>query len=48
MSPKGELVGIDFLEHVVIVITPSIDKDTLTWQCFGSPTEALPKACHSL
>src|SRR6266478_1196937 len=47
-TDQGALVGIDYANHVVVVLTPHVEAGELTWHCMGSPPEAVATSCSRL
>ncbi len=44
----GALVGVDYENRVVVILTPKVEEGRLVWHCAGSPREVLAKACVAL
>ncbi len=42
------LIGVDFKEKVVVMLTPTVIEDSLVWKCTGMPSDALPMACQAI
>jgi hypothetical protein len=48
VTDQKTLIGIDYLNRVVVVLTPRIESGNITWICRGAPTKALAKSCIAL
>lgn len=47
VTAQGVLIGIDYSNRVIVVLTPRVDGNELKWHCAGSPPEALTKLCSA-
>jgi hypothetical protein len=48
ITAQGILIGIDYRERVLVVLSAQVANDALVWQCSGAPAGSLPKACSPL
>lgn len=48
VSDQGALIGIDYANRVVVVLTPHVETGELKWHCAGSPADAVSKLCRSV
>lgn len=48
VTDQGVVMGIDYPNRVVVVLTSYADGSELKWHCAGAPLEALPKLCSDL
>jgi hypothetical protein len=47
-TDQGALIGIDYANRVVVVLTPHVEAGELTWHCIGSPPDAVATSCSRL
>lgn len=48
VSNEGQLIGIDYAAHVVVILTASVADGSLTWQCSGAPADSITRSCTPL
>lgn len=48
VTDQGAVMGIDYPNRVVVMLTSHADGNELKWHCTGIPSEALPKLCSEL
>ena len=48
VSNEGQLIGIDYAAHVVVILTASVVDGSLTWQCSGAPADSITRSCTPL
>jgi hypothetical protein len=45
---SGELIGIDFENKVVVILSLNKEENDLRWRCAGTPVTAIPSSCSAL
>ncbi len=46
LTEQGQLLGIDYRHHVMILLSPRIEGESLHWACRGQPVAKTAQTCH--